>query len=152
MICIRYCRNDIRYCDTVSFLYRPPVSRSRKKLSFNINDCLWHTVWVKLFMKFISGYWKNLFIQSIKKCLFAAVWISVVMMYFCVRCLKSDDFWWLCLTSQLFGEEDADQEVSPDTADPEAACKWSHHVLNANHRIHFPSYLNIAMCNICQET
>lgn len=25
--------------------------------------------------------------------------------------------------SQLFGEEDADQEVSPDTADPEAACE-----------------------------
>lgn len=28
-----------------------------------------------------------------------------------------------CHYSQLFGEEDADQEVSPDTADPEAACK-----------------------------
>lgn len=28
-----------------------------------------------------------------------------------------------CLYSQLFGEEDADQEVSPDTADPEAACE-----------------------------
>lgn len=28
-----------------------------------------------------------------------------------------------CLHSQLFGEEDADQEVSPDTADPEAACE-----------------------------
>lgn len=26
--------------------------------------------------------------------------------------------------SQLFGEEDADQEVSPDTADPEAECEW----------------------------
>ena len=25
--------------------------------------------------------------------------------------------------SQLFGEEDADQEVSPDTADPEASCE-----------------------------
>lgn len=29
----------------------------------------------------------------------------------------------LVLISQLFGEEDADQEVSPDTADPEAACE-----------------------------
>lgn len=25
--------------------------------------------------------------------------------------------------SQLFGEEDADQEVSPDRADPEASCE-----------------------------
>lgn len=25
--------------------------------------------------------------------------------------------------SQLFGEEDADQDVSPDMADPEAACE-----------------------------
>lgn len=28
-----------------------------------------------------------------------------------------------CHCSQLFGEEDADQEVSPDTADPEAECE-----------------------------
>lgn len=27
--------------------------------------------------------------------------------------------------SQLFGEEDADQEVSPDTADPEASCEYN---------------------------
>lgn len=32
-----------------------------------------------------------------------------------------------CLYSQLFGEEDADQEVSPDTADPEAACELAPH-------------------------
>lgn len=38
-------------------------------------------------------------------------------------CVKSDALCW-CFISQLFGEEDADQEVSPDTADPEAACKW----------------------------
>lgn len=31
-----------------------------------------------------------------------------------------------CYYSQLFGEEDADQEVSPDTADPEAECEWKH--------------------------
>lgn len=27
--------------------------------------------------------------------------------------------------SQLFGEEDADQEVSPDTADPELSCEYN---------------------------
>lgn len=32
-----------------------------------------------------------------------------------------------CLHSQLFGEEDADQEVSPDTADPEATCELAPH-------------------------
>uniref|UniRef100_A0A4W6EEB9 SUMO-activating enzyme subunit 2 n=1 Tax=Lates calcarifer TaxID=8187 RepID=A0A4W6EEB9_LATCA len=31
--------------------------------------------------------------------------------------------WAKYLFNQLFGEEDADQEVSPDTADPEAACE-----------------------------
>ncbi|XP_042571898.1 putative POTE ankyrin domain family member M [Cyprinus carpio] len=31
--------------------------------------------------------------------------------------------WAKYLYNQLFGEEDADQEVSPDTADPEAACE-----------------------------
>lgn len=35
--------------------------------------------------------------------------------------------------SQLFGEEDADQEVSPDTADPEAECKWEHGVAELGH-------------------
>lgn len=28
--------------------------------------------------------------------------------------------------SQLFGEEDADQEVSPDRADPEASCELNY--------------------------
>jgi len=27
----------------------------------------------------------------------------------------------VCLNSQLFGEDDPDEDVSPDTADPEAA-------------------------------
>jgi len=27
----------------------------------------------------------------------------------------------ICLNSQLFGEDDPDEDVSPDTADPEAA-------------------------------
>ncbi|KAG9462005.1 hypothetical protein GDO78_015149 [Eleutherodactylus coqui] len=32
--------------------------------------------------------------------------------------------WAKYLFNQLFGEEDADQEVSPDTADPEASCEY----------------------------
>lgn len=38
--------------------------------------------------------------------------------------------------SQLFGEEDADQEVSPDTADPEAECEWKHDVPGASQYLH----------------
>ena len=30
-----------------------------------------------------------------------------------------------CFYSQLFGEDDPDQDVSPDTEDPEAAGVWS---------------------------
>lgn len=37
-------------------------------------------------------------------------------------------FIFCCNSSQLFGEEDADQEVSPDTADPEAACESKHSI------------------------
>uniref|UniRef100_A0A8D1R536 Ubiquitin like modifier activating enzyme 2 n=2 Tax=Sus scrofa TaxID=9823 RepID=A0A8D1R536_PIG len=33
--------------------------------------------------------------------------------------------WAKYLFNQLFGEEDADQEVSPDRADPEASCEYS---------------------------
>lgn len=39
-----------------------------------------------------------------------------------------------CIFSQLFGEEDADQEVSPDTADPEAACEWPQDLFNNLYR------------------
>lgn len=52
-----------------------------------------------------------------------------------------------CFCSQLFGEEDADQEVSPDTADPEAECEWKHDASVAS------QYLNsyISLVPLCHH-
>lgn len=54
----------------------------------------------------IWSFWENALWKSL--CCFLVV-NSVLPVY--------------CYCSQLFGEEDADQEVSPDTADPEAECE-----------------------------
>lgn len=48
-----------------------------------------------------------------------------------------------CHCSQLFGEEDADQEVSPDTADPEAECEWERGI--AFTLKYLESYISLAL-------
>lgn len=53
----------------------------------------------------------ELFVRKVGK-------VNICLEYFVVH-----EYLLLLNYSQLFGEEDADQEVSPDRADPEASCE-----------------------------